>query len=481
MEGIAEQFAALQRDDPQRPLIFLPERNVTLTASDLWHQHQGFLSSLDKLRFHEGDLLVCGIGNRPELLAVLLASRVRGVTLLVVDTGATISELQALCTRFGAKALLMSTLVAPEERHTSGAPGLALLGCVGPTSTYSGAALLKLTSGTTGLAKAAWMTEAELLADGAQIMATMGILADETQLAAIPLGHSYGLGVVVMPLLLQGTAMILRESFNPQHLPVDAQRYGARRFPGVPFMFEYLVEHPPADGWPERLTQLISAGARLSPEAVRAFHGRFGLKVHSYYGTTETGGISYDESDDLDAATVGRPLSGVSISMRSEAGLPPGSGRVHVRSAAVCDGYVGIESSDFIEGGFLTGDYGRIGDDGRLTLGGRLSSFINVAGRKVQPDEVEAVLRNLPQVADARVIRAFDALRGEKVVAFLVARTGMAAPSDVEIRRYCSSQLAAYKIPRLVFFVDEIPLTARGKTDRGALDDLLRRESGRTV
>ena len=88
----------------------------------------------------------------------------------------------------------------------------------------------------------------------------MGIRPDDTQIAAIPLSHSYGLGILMMPLLMQGTALVLRDSFVPHQLPADARRFGARVFPGVPFMFEYFLANPPAGGWPPGLQRLISAG-----------------------------------------------------------------------------------------------------------------------------------------------------------------------------------------------------------------------------
>ena len=113
----------------------------------------------------------------------------------------------------------------------------------------------------------------------------MRIRPEDAQIAVIPLSHSYGLSVLLMPLLLQGTAIVLRESFVPQQLPADAHHTGATRLPGVPFMFDYFVEHPPAEGWPERLTGVISAGARLSSDTATAFHRAFGVKIHGFYGT----------------------------------------------------------------------------------------------------------------------------------------------------------------------------------------------------
>lgn len=164
MVGIAAHFAALHRQNPQRPLIMLPELQGTLTASDIWRQHHEFLGYLGRLNLQEGDLLMCGIGNRPELLAVLLACRVHNVTLMAVDTGATPTELQTLCRRFGAKALLTSAAITPEEGQASVvARGLTLAACRGESASYPDAAVLKLTSGTSGLARAVRTTEAQSL------------------------------------------------------------------------------------------------------------------------------------------------------------------------------------------------------------------------------------------------------------------------------------------------------------------------------
>ena len=206
-----------------------------------------------------------------------------------------------------------------------------------------------------------------------------------------------------------------------------------------------------------------------------AFAARFGTKIHCFYGTTETGGISYDASAEVvEVATVGRPLPGVDVSLRAEAGAPRGAGRVFVRSEAVTRGYTDSEddaSTSFVDGGYLTGDLGRFDGDGRLSLVGRVSSFINIAGRKVQPDEVERVLREMPGIADARVVGVPDDRRGQLLVACLVARDAEARP--VTIRQYCAARLAPHKIPRAFVYLSELPYDNRGKTNRRALEALV--------
>jgi long-chain acyl-CoA synthetase len=453
---LVARFAELSRDDPARRLIHLPVANRTVTASQLWNAHVAYADRLARIGVGSGRLVLSAVGNAPSVVALLLACRALDAALMPIDLEATPAEIAALSARFGAAAL-----VTRDEVRAIAGDGRC----------YGGAAMLKLTSGSTRSPKATRTTEAQLVADCTHIVDAMAIGADDVQIAAIPLSHSYGLGNLLLPLLMQGTACVLRESFVPQLLPADARRFGARVFPGVPFMFEYFLDHPPPDGWPPTLQRLLSAGAPLAPATIRAFHDRFGIKIHSFYGSSETGGIAFDGDETIDGSgTVGHPLPGVTVTVRDS--------RIHVRSDAVSSGYVDEAGDAFVEGGFVTGDCGEWDAQGRLVLRGRVSSFVNVAGRKVQPDEVEAVLRGMPGVVDVRVVAAPDARRGQQIVACIVANANVSAITTLSVRRYCARRLASYKIPRAIVFVDRIPLTARGKTDRGALDALARDRFG---
>jgi long-chain acyl-CoA synthetase len=166
------------------------------------------------------------------------------------------------------------------------------------------------------------------------------------------------------------------------------------------------------------------------------------------------------------------PLPGTDVDLRSD-GSDWGPGRVFVRGPAVALGYasVGETSAEtdaaFVDSGFLTGDLGQIDTAGRLTLVGRVSSFINVAGRKVDPAEVEAVLRSMPGVADVVVIGVPCDARGERVAACVRPVSGPL--SEVEVRAFCAARLAAHKVPRHVANVTQWPVDARGKVDRRAM------------
>ena len=467
MRDLLTRFADVRRDDPLRPLIHLPGLGTALSADDLWTEHIRYAERLSQLGVTPGALVVAAVGNTAASVALVLACRSIGVAIMPLDAGTTAPEIRGLAERFAAAAVVTPHAISVAEW----APRL-----------YPDAAVLKLTSGSTGTPKATVTTEAQLVADATRIIAAMGIRPSDTQIAAIPVSHSYGLGNLMVPLLLQGTAFVLRDSFVPHQLPADARRFDARVFPGVPFMFEFFLTNAPPGGWPPSLQLLISAGAPLAPATGLAFHERFRVKIHSFYGSSETGGIAYDDSENPDTAGgVGRAMPGVTVTLRNaDCGLrmpaAAASGRIHVVSDAVAQGYSDGDDEAFIDGGFLTGDCGALDACQRLTLLGRVSSFVNVAGKKVEPHEVEEVLREMPGVRDVRIVAAPDARRGQQIVACVVA--GGDGVTAIGVRRFCAARLAPYKIPRIVVFLDAIPLTARGKTDRAALDDLVRARIG---
>jgi long-chain acyl-CoA synthetase len=481
VSDILAHFADRVRAEPRRLLIHLPGRDTALSASTIWDAHLRYADRLTTLgQLIAGQLIVSAAGNHPASIGVFLACRAIGSAIMPVDPGTTMAEVLALADRFGAKALLLPAAMADPARFGSetivDVGGLKLVRHAHPSpGHYQGQAILKLTSGSTGLPKAALANDAQLIGDAVQISQAMAIQPSDTQLAVIPLSHSYGLGVVLMPMLLQGTAIVLRDSFVPPQLLADARQFSARVLPGVPFMFQYFVTNPPAAGWPPGLQQLISAGAPLPPSTVRAFHDRFGVKIHSFYGATEAGGIAFDDDDEIrEEPVVGRALPGVTITLQPDEHAPDGTGRIHVRSAAVAGGYSDNAGDGFHDQGFLTGDYGAWDAQQRLALRGRVSAFVNVAGRKVRPEEVEQVLRAMPGVADVRILAAPDAQRGQQIVACIVADAGDRGITPLSVRQFCAARLAAHKIPRTILFLGAMPVTVRGKTDRAALEDLVR-------
>jgi long-chain acyl-CoA synthetase len=472
MAELLDTFARVRRDRGDRPLVYRFD-GPGWSAIDLDDWAGQLVCRLDALRVPPGSPVVTALGNRAEFSAVVLACLRSHRPLLPADPGTAPDGVVALAGSFGARAIVgVPAMLRGESHRLPGGAELWVHDEIEPRQ-YPGVSVLKVTSGSTGLPKAVLASADNLARDVEQIVAAMDIRPDDVQLGTIPVSHAYGLGNLVMPMLWQGTRVAMREGFVPQRLHDDVSRLGVRVWPGVPFMFEHLLAHE-ALPLPSSLATLVSAGAPLVPAVIARFHERFGRKVHSFYGTSETGGISFDGSDAVDGAGVGTPLQYARVTLRPVDGADGegDGGRVHVAGPAVARGYSADgESADFCDGGFLTGDLGRFDTDGRLILIGRLSAFVNVAGRKVHPEEVALHLREMPGVRDVRVVGVPSVSRGEQLVAIVVCEGP--APSLLQVRRYCAVRLPPHKIPRALIVAEAIPVDARGKTDRRRLEALV--------
>ncbi len=320
--------------------------------------------------------------------------------------------------------------------------------------------LLKLTSGTTGVPRALAFTDAEMLADGRQVCAGMDLRAGDLNFGVIPFGHSYGLGNLVVPLLAQGTAVVGGVAVLPHALADAIARERPTVFPAVPALLRVLVAADIPRAHLASLRTVISAGAPLAPEIAEAFAVKFGPKVHSFYGSSETGGITYDRSGDLarTGGGVGTPLPGVGLAFGR-------GGRVTVTSPAVFT----LGNPRRGGGGFgahLTADLAQPGEGGSLILLGRAGRWAKIAGRRVNLAEVERALRAVPGVRDAHV--ALHGGRAEALAAAVVA----ALPAEA-VRSALAGRLAPWKLPKKVLCLPGFPLTARGKTDTARLRTLL--------
>jgi long-chain acyl-CoA synthetase len=242
-------------------------------------------------------------------------------------------------------------------------------------------------------------------------------------------------------------------------------------FPGVPFNFRLMAEAP-GDADLSSLRLCFSAGTALPRSSFEAFGERFGVLVRQLYGSTETGMITANTSEDPVAtfASVGRALGGVTVDIVDDDGNPLGSGEigeVTVASPAASRGYAGSEEASrhaFRDGRYFTGDLGRLDDDGLLYLEGRKKLLIEVGGYKVDPIEVEDVLRAHTGVGEAIVVGVSGEAEGEEAVKAVVVPA--ADCDEAALISFCRERLANFKVPRQVEFRDEIPTSPLGKVLR---------------
>jgi long-chain acyl-CoA synthetase len=411
------RFVDLVDSDPDAVAMIEHDRVVTRSA---------LLARARELApgFRAGELTALQLPNSAEFVATFLAAVNRGAIVVLFDRDAPGSEVAAVMQHFGRPKL-------PAE-----------------------ARVLKLSSGSTGMPKAIVCSIDNLIADARNICSTMDIRADDTNLGAIPFSHSYGFSNLVMPLLFQGTAVIVSNEYLPLSLIGLANRHRCTVAPLIPMVFDHLASLPRDDGQFETVRTFISAGAPLPPSTSKRFRNRFGIDIHSFYGCSEVGGIAYDRTGGaVERGTVGAALDGVEIDGA-------------IRGANVTLGYL-LDENTFVpfEGTFTPDDIVERRENGEIALVGRASDWINTAGKKVNPREVEQVILQIEGVRDVKVYGEPAGSRGEVVAAAVVA-------DDVTreaIRDFCRSRLSSHKVPRIVKLIDAIPVDERGKVKRAAL------------
>lgn len=407
----------------------------------------------------EGDRVLVKLPNSADFVAVFLACLRLRLVMTPVDPKLGTTETSTAIQHVGARLTVSKDGVRGNRLGADRENAMREI----PAST----AFLKLTSGSTGAPKGIALTDAQLLADCTNICSTMGIRPDDLNFGAIPLSHSYGFDNLVLPLLAQGTPLVVLDETFPRAVIEGIAASRATVFPAVPFLLE-MLNHQPAP-LPElpSLRTVISAGAPLSAEVYHAFRQRFGLRIHQFYGSSECGGITYvrEPTDEFIAGCVGTPMNNVTVDLVED-------GRVRVRGANVASAYfppLPADEEQVLGGGtYLTGDTGRLDEQGRLHLTGRVAGFINVAGRKVNPSEIEQCISQLPAVHKVTVLGVADASRHETIAAFVIPRTGQNVEID-KLIQHCRSHLAAWKVPRTVKVLDDFPMTPSGKVDRMAL------------
>jgi acyl-coenzyme A synthetase/AMP-(fatty) acid ligase len=422
-----------QRLSPNKAILIEATKDASWTTQMLTDIACAFADYL--LRYDLGERIAFCLPNGPEWMSLFLAVQRAGLAAIPLDAGMPKDGCLETACRLGARALYLEG-----EFHSLG-------------KSHSGikcdrrCCCIKITSGTGAIPKAIECCAEHLLADGRNVSTTMKIRPGDINLAVIPLGHSYGLGNLVMPLIQQGTAIVCASEYMPRQLLEWIERHRVTIFPGVPALFRVLAALPTGQGDVNSLRTVISAGAVLAPAVAQAFFARYGLKIHNFYGSSETGGICYDRtgSASLIGRSVGKPLDGVTVTVEES--------RITVASSAVATG----------KGSWKLGDFGEWNPRGELVLLGRGGQGANIGGKKVHPLEVERVLRALPGVTDAVVWS--QQRQGRDLLAAAVETTH----SRAGIEQALAKHLPLWKLPKTYIVARELPRTMRGKLDLAAL------------
>ncbi|MDI6873034.1 MAG: AMP-binding protein [Actinomycetota bacterium] len=344
-------------------------------------------------------------------------------------------------------------------------------------------AAILYTSGTTGRPKGVMLTHRNLGSNAYSVVETNRVTPDEVALSALPLSHSYGLTVSLLP-GIRGLSCVLMRWFDAEEVFRCTERYHIRSITGVPTMFIQLLNHPHAHRYNVRSWKRLQSGAAPLPEQIlMAFKEKFGVYIYEGYGLTEASPVVSCQRPDIPMkpGSVGPPIHGVEVSIRDnfERELPSGSpGEICVRGPNVMKGYFKepAETERALRGGWLhTGDIGYLDEDGYLYIVERKKDLIITGGFNLYPSEVEQVLERHPAVREAAVVGEPDPVRGEVVHAFVVLEPDRGA-SEGELIEFARKHLVYYKVPHRITFLPELPRTILGKPSRKELRDrLLRR------
>jgi malonyl-CoA/methylmalonyl-CoA synthetase len=340
-------------------------------------------------------------------------------------------------------------------------------------------ATILYTSGTTGRSKGASLTHRNLASNALALVEAWAFTRDDVLLHALPIYHVHGLFVAIHCALLSGARMLWLPKFDARE--VVGRLADATVMMGVPTFYTRLLAHPEfGRDCTRRIRLFVSGSAPLLPETFAAFRERTGHTILERYGMTETGMIASNPYEGVRAAgTVGRPLAGVAVRIVDDEGnvcAPGVVGAVQVRGPNVFAGYWQMPEKtrdEFtVDGWFRTGDVGEWvaegSANGYLRLVGRAKDLIISGGLNVYPKEIEERIDTLPGVVESAVIGVPDPDFGEAVHAVVVPKPGHAIDEGAVIEAI-RGDIAAFKVPKRVHVVDELPRNAMGKVQKNVL------------
>jgi long-chain acyl-CoA synthetase len=340
-------------------------------------------------------------------------------------------------------------------------------------------AALVYTSGTTGKPKGAELTHFQLYMNCTVAGGLFGARSDDVILAVLPFFHVFGLSSVVNVFIRYGGCLSILPRFQPAAVLDVLEADRVTVIGGVPTMLHALAQEDVTGRDLSALRVAVSGGSSLPEDVMRTFEDKYGIEVLEGYGMTETASsCTFNRPGDRKVLSIGKPLWGVRMRVAGQDSrpLPPGRehvGEILIRGHNVMKGYLGRpeETAQTLRDGWLhSGDLGYADPDGFYFIVDRAKDLIVRGGYNVYPREIEEVLYAHPAVLEAAVIGKPDERLGEEVVAVVVLRPGMSATAG-EIIAYTRERLAAYKYPREIRFMAELPKGASGKILKSALRD----------
>ncbi|MBB2927015.1 AMP-binding protein [Paraburkholderia silvatlantica] len=356
--------------------------------------------------------------------------------------------------------------------------GTAWLDAIDATLSPDDAINIQFTSGTTGNPKGATLTHRNVLNNGRFIAQAMRLTQEDSLCIPVPLYHCFGMVLAVLACVSVGANMVFPgEAFDPRATLEAVSEEGCTALHGVPTMFIAELDHPEFARFDlSKLRTGIMAGSPCPIETMKRVVSKMHLaEITIAYGMTETSPVSFQSSttDPLDkrTTTVGRIQPHLEVKIVDALGntVPVGeTGELCTKGYSVMQGYWGDEqktAESIVDGWMHTGDLATLDAEGYCNIVGRLKDMLIRGGENIYPREIEEFLFRHPKVQSAQVFGVPDAKYGEEVCAWIVLRPGETATAE-EVQAFCQGQIAHYKIPKYIRFVDELPMTVTGKVQK---------------
>jgi len=461
----------------------------TITFAEIDAATNALAHGLRELGVAEGDAIAVLCRDHRGFIEVSVAASKLGATLLLLNTSFAAPQIADVCAREKPRAMIFDeeftelcrpasegriALVAWQESPRPAHRTLAELIAAGDRSALrpprDRGRVVILTSGTTGAPKGASRHQPRSLDPAAALFSRLPLRAREGTLIASPLFHSWGYAHYTLGLALSST-LVLRRRFDPQETLAAIAQWRPSALVAVPVMLTRILDLGPeaiARHDTSSLRVIAVSGSALPGELALRLMDTFGEHLYNLYGSTEVAWATIASPDQLRAApgTAGTPPRGTQVRLFDEedhevtgAGR---HGRIFVGNEMVMDGYTSGDRRTTIAGLIATGDVGYFDTHGRLFVAGRDDDMIISGGENVFPREVEDLLAEHPAIDDVAVIGVPDEQFGERLRAFVVLHDG-ATLSEQEVRDHVRENLARFKAPRDVVFLDVLPRNATGK------------------
>ena len=512
---------------PERPAVVFREQEIRWSWQEFQQEVDVLAAGLLELGIQKGDRVGIWSPNRVEWLMTQFATARIGAVLVNINPAYRLAELEYALNKVGCKAIISAekfkssmylqmlqelapelASAAPGDLRAARLPDLrmvirmcdtetpgmltfsdviergrasfdpARLDAIGATLNANEPINIQFTSGTTGNPKGATLTHRNVVNNARYIAMAMRLTEQDSLCIPVPLYHCFGMVLAVLACVSVGAAMVFPgEAFDPGATLKAVAEEKCTALHGVPTMFIAELDHPDFRTFDlTRLRTGIMAGSPCPIETMKRVVSQMHLaEITIAYGMTETSPVSFQSSttDPLDkrTTTVGRIQPHLEVKVVDALGniVPVGeTGELCTRGYSVMNGYWGDEAKtreSVVDGWMHTGDLATIDAEGYCNIVGRLKDMLIRGGENIYPREIEEFLFRHPKIQSAQVFGVPDPKYGEEVCAWIVVRTGEHLTAE-EVQEFCRGQIAHYKIPKYIRFVDELPMTVTGKVQK---------------